>query len=85
VLNELDQVTRELVLYDNKLTIEMKMGSKAITTEYFKLRYELRTEFDKVALEGVCITCKQHSVLRMGIIDYIGHMAYIVPHAEIKC
>lgn len=85
VLNELDQVTRELVLYDNKLAIDVKMGAKAATKEYSKLRYELKAEYDKVAIEGTCITCKQRSVFRMEIIEYLRHLAYIVPLAEEKC
>jgi hypothetical protein len=74
-INELDAMVRKLYMYDRKLAIDLKMGSKALSNKYEKLRFELMGETERIALEGVCSACKERSVFSMKIIDYTLRLA----------
>jgi hypothetical protein len=50
---------RKLYLYEQKLRFEIKMGSKAMTKEYERVRLEVIAEPEIVALEGFCNECGQ--------------------------
>ena len=65
-----------MFLYEQKLTIDVKMGSEARTLEYEKLRWDLRGDVELVALEGYCSECKQFVVVKMTILEYYRRLAY---------
>jgi hypothetical protein len=85
-INELEPLVRKLYMYDQKLVIDIKMGSKALSKEYEKLRLELRGETERIVLEGVCNACKQRSVFPMEIIEYTLRLANAdLIHPSVKC
>jgi hypothetical protein len=69
-LGKLDPQTRQLYMYEQKLAIDVKMGSKALSKDYEVLRLKLRENVEEVALEGICIACHEHSAFYMKIIEY---------------
>jgi hypothetical protein len=70
-INEPPPQERKLYLYEEKLRFEIKMGSKAMTKEYEKLRLEVIGEPEIVALEGFCNECGHRIIFPMNIVDYI--------------
>ena len=75
-VKELEPEIRKLFLYEQKLAIDVKMGSKARTLEYEKLRLDLIGDVELVALEGYCNECKQFVVVKMTILEYYRRLAY---------
>ena len=57
-------------MYEQKLAIDVKMGSKALSKDYEVKRLKLRENVEVVALEGICIACHEHSAFYMKIIEY---------------
>jgi hypothetical protein len=78
-IKDLDPDVRRLYMYDQKLTIDRRMGSKALSKEYEQLRLELRAETEKVAFEGVCFSCKERCAISIDIIEY----TQLLPYAHI--
>jgi hypothetical protein len=76
-IDELDPQTRQLYMYEQKLAIDYKMGSKALSREYEVKRLELRENVEEVALEGICNVCHRRYVFPMKIIEYTFRLAYI--------
>jgi hypothetical protein len=74
-IGELEPQIRQLYMYEQKLAIDVKMGSKALSKDYEILRLELRENVEVVALEGICIACHEHSAFYMKIIDYTKSLA----------
>ena len=74
-IDELDPQTRQLYLYEQKLAIDFKMGSKALSRDYEVKRLELIDNVEEVALEGICSACKQRSAFRMKIVEYSTRLA----------
>ena len=74
-IEKLDPQTRQLYMYEQKLAIDVKMGSKALSKDYEVLRLDLRENVEVVALEGICIACHEHSAFYMKIIDYTKSIA----------
>jgi hypothetical protein len=70
-INELDQENRKLFMYDQKHICESRMGAKAVTKSYERLRLELREETETVALEGFCTACNKDIAFPMNLIEYI--------------
>jgi len=62
-------------MYEQKLAIDIKMGSKAFSKGYEVLRLELRENVEEVALEGICISCHERSAFYMKIIEYTKSLA----------
>jgi hypothetical protein len=75
-VKELDPEVRKLFLYEQKLSIDAKMGSRARTLEYEKLRLTLIGDVEFVALEGYCNECKQFRACEMSIRQYYRRLAY---------
>jgi hypothetical protein len=75
-VKELEPEIRKLFLYEQKLAIDVKMGSEARTLEYEKLRLDLIGDVELVALEGYCNECKQFVVVKMKILEYYRRLAY---------
>ena len=73
-VRELGPEVRLLFLHEQKLEIGVKMGTKAKTLEYERLRFTLIGVV--VALEGYCDVCKQHVVLQMKIRDLYRRLAH---------
>ena len=69
-IDELDPQTRQLYMYEQKLAIDFKMGSKALSRDYEVKRLKLRENVEVVALEGICIACHEHFAFCMKIIEY---------------
>jgi hypothetical protein len=65
-----------MFLYEQKLVIDLKMGARARTLEYEKLRLALIGDVEFVALEGYCNECKQFVAVRMTIPQYYRRLAY---------
>ena len=58
-IDELDAKSRELILYSLKLDIERKMEEQVKYFERFeKMRFKVRADPDKIALECFCRKCK---------------------------
>jgi hypothetical protein len=58
-INELDAKSRDLILYSLKLDIERKMEEEVQYFERFeKMRFKVRADPDKIALECFCMKCK---------------------------
>jgi|SRR6476659_52610 len=74
-VDELEPQIRRLYMYEQKLAIDVKMGSKALNREYEELRLELMENVEEVALEGVCTACNQRSAFQMLIIEYTTRLA----------
>jgi hypothetical protein len=74
-INELEPEIRKLFLYDQKLNIDIKMGAKAMSKEYEKLRLELIGETERIALEGFCSECRRRYVFPMKIMEYTRRLA----------
>ena len=74
-IDELDPQTRQLYMYEQKLAIDFKMGSRALSRDYEVKRLKLRENVEVVALEGICIACHEHSAFYMKIIEYIISLA----------
>ena len=75
-VKELEPEIRKLFLYEQKLAIDVKMGSEARTLEYEKLRWDLIGDVELVALEGYCSECKQFVVVKMTVLEYYRRLAY---------
>jgi hypothetical protein len=75
-VKELEPEIRKLFLYEQKLAIDVNMGSKARTLEYEKLRLDLIGDVELVALEGYCNECKQFVLVKMKILEYYRRLAY---------
>jgi hypothetical protein len=76
-INELPPEERKLYLYEQKLSFEIKMGSKAMSKEYEKLRLEVIGEAEIVALEGFCNECDHSIIFPMKIVEYIRRLAFM--------
>jgi hypothetical protein len=74
-IDELDPQTRQLYVYEQKLAIDVKMGSKAWSKDYEILRLGLRENVEEVALEGICNECHERSAFHMKIIEYTNRLA----------
>jgi hypothetical protein len=70
-LNELEENQRNIVMQYVKLNISsmIEMHLK-YRRGYEEMRYRLRDKPNMLAVEGVCISCKRPSSLRMELIDY---------------
>lgn len=79
-VKELEPEIRKLFLYEQKLAIDVKMGSRARTLEYEKLRLTLIGDVEFVALEGYCNECKQFVAVEMTI-QYYRRLAYAHSHS----
>ena len=62
-------------MYEQKLAIDAKMGSKALSKDYEVLRLELRENVEVVAIEGICTACHKHSAFYTKIIEYTKSIA----------
>jgi hypothetical protein len=76
-VKELEPEIRKLFLYEQKLAIDVKMGSKARTLEYEKLRLALIGNVESIALQGYCNECKQFVVVKMTILEYYRRLAHV--------
>ena len=74
-IDELEPQIRQLFMYEQKLAIDFKMGSKALSRDYEVKRLELRENVEEVALEGLCTACNQRSAFKMKIIKYTVRLA----------
>jgi hypothetical protein len=75
-INELQDEVRRLYFYDLKLSIDVRVDKKSITSEYERLRLSLLGDVEVIALEGYCTECKQRSVLQMNIVKYYWRLAH---------
>jgi hypothetical protein len=50
--------------------LDVRMGIKAMTKRYERLRFELIGDTETVALEGRCTACNQYIVFPMKMIEY---------------
>jgi hypothetical protein len=75
-INELEAEVRKLYFYDLKLSIDVKVDKKSITSEYEKRRLSLLGDVEVIALEGYCAERKQRSVLQMKITKYYWRLAH---------
>jgi hypothetical protein len=75
-VKELEPEIRKLFLYEQKLAIDIKMGRRARTLEYEKLRLALMGDVEFVALQGYCNECKQYVAREMTILHYYRQLAY---------
>jgi hypothetical protein len=70
-INELDSKTKELILCSLKLEIEDRMKEQAGYFEGFeKMRFTLRADFRKIALESFCIGCQQFFHIPFDLLEY---------------
>jgi hypothetical protein len=70
-LNQLDPEIREFHLYDLKLDIQRRMDKLATSTKvYEKVRFEVRGDYDKVALEGFCKICDAYFTIDIYILGF---------------
>jgi hypothetical protein len=53
-VKQLEPEIRKLFLYEQKLAVDIKMGRRARTLEYEKLRLALIGDVEFVALDGYC-------------------------------
>ena len=66
-----------MYLHQEKLSLDVKMGAKALTLEYEKLRLTLIGDVEVVAPEGYCNECKQLRAIQMKILEYYGSLAHV--------
>lgn len=76
-INELEPEVRKLYLHEEKLSLDVKMGAKALTLEYEKLRFSLIGDVEVVALEGHCSKCKKPAAVQMNILQYYRSLAHV--------
>ena len=70
-INELEPEIQKLVLYALKLNIERKMKDLSYNFERFeKMRFSIRKDYDKVALECLCGICKRLVYIKLDLLDY---------------
>jgi hypothetical protein len=70
-LDQLDPEIREFHLYDLKLDIQRRMDKLATSTKvYEKVRFEIRGDYDTVALEGFCKICNAYFTIDILILGF---------------
>jgi hypothetical protein len=59
-LEELNEEVRKLILYSLKISAEKKFENKQedLTREYEEFRFNLRTDYELIAVQGYCENCK---------------------------
>lgn len=70
VIQELDKETRKLILHDWKISAENRFKSilenlTIHTRGYEEFRFELRSDYEQIALEGYCEVCKGKQSIKL--------------------
>jgi len=77
--NELpDEETRNCCLYWLKLGIEQIMETKPPKNikAFEERRFDLRSNYDTLALEGICSNCHLPSALSINILEYVNRISF---------
>ena len=88
-IQELDPDTRNPQVYQLKLHAESKFANnqEVLRRQYEELRFKLRQDHEKIALEGDCLNCKYRGGLELHYTEYTKiisgkEMAARCPHCD---
>ncbi len=78
-INSISVEEKNIILFRLKQYIEFKfMDKNIITSNYEKKQFELRSDYEKIVLEGYCNECDQYTILIWSTFDYKKNITYNV-------
>jgi hypothetical protein len=71
-VQELDPDTRKIQIHQLKLDLERKFANnqEGVRRQYEELRFKLRQDYEKIALEGDCLNCKYSGSVELHYTEY---------------